>query len=81
LLVPATVNEIEEALGALKCAKLFDGFRGQPAANRQAVVKAVLAIQDYVIANADKITEVEINPLICTPQTAIAADALITREE
>ena len=43
----------------------------------QAIVNAVLAVQAYVTANATRLDEVEINPLICTPTRAVAADALI----
>jgi len=39
------------------------------------------AVQAYVLANADQVEEVEINPLICTQQTAIAADALIRKAQ
>ena len=41
------------------------------------MIAAVLALQDYVLAHKDQIEEVEINPLIVTPNAAIAADALI----
>jgi len=36
-----------------------------------------LAVQAYVVSRADALEEVEINPLIVTPQRAVAADALI----
>ena len=36
-----------------------------------------MALQDAVIALADRISEAEINPLICTETAAVAADALI----
>ena len=36
-----------------------------------------MTLQDYVVAHADRLEEVEINPLICTPNAAIAVDALI----
>ena len=42
-----------------------------------ASVRAVLAVQDYVSAHGGQVEEVEINPLICTPERAVAADALI----
>jgi acetyl-CoA synthetase len=43
------------------------------------VIAAIDAVQSYVIANADTIDEVEINPLLCTADDAIAADALIRK--
>lgn len=80
LLVPATRSMIEEALPRLKLAPLLDGFRGGPAADRRAIVDTILALQDYVMRHADDVDAVEINPLLCGPTRAVAADALITRK-
>ena len=78
-LIPASDETLNQCLNTLKIVKLLDGFRGKPAADRVAILKAIHAIQDYVIANAGTVEEVEVNPLICTPDTAIAVDALIRR--
>lgn len=80
LLIPASRADIETALGGLKIVKLLHGFRSAPAANIPAILNAITAIQNYVLANADGLEEVEVNPLICTPTDAIAADALIRRD-
>jgi len=77
LLVPAGPAEIKSALNSLKIARLLAGYRGAPAADIDAIVQAVMAVQTYVIANHGRLSEVEINPLICTTDRAIAADALI----
>jgi acyl-CoA synthetase (NDP forming) len=77
LLLPVTAQDVEHALDSLKVNKILRGFRGRPSGNRAAVIAAVLALQDYVLAHKDQIEEVEINPLIVTPNAAIAADALI----
>jgi acyl-CoA synthetase (NDP forming) len=79
LLVPSRPDQIETALMRLKCAPLLTGYRGKPAADLAAIVAAVQSVQDYVIANADTVSEVEINPLICTPNKAVAVDALIRK--
>ncbi|MDA4844096.1 acetate--CoA ligase family protein [Hoeflea poritis] len=81
LLVPASPEMIGNALDALRIAPLLNGYRGAPAASRSAIVSAIMAVQDYVIANADGLAEVEVNPLLCGPDFAIAADALISRED
>ncbi|WP_300516053.1 acetate--CoA ligase family protein [Aliiroseovarius sp.] len=80
LLVPASPEGIRKALTRLKMHKLLTGYRGAPAANIAAILDAVNAIQSYVLANADRLEEVEVNPLICTPIRAVAADALIREE-
>jgi len=77
LLIPSSDKQIRAALGRLKISKLLNGYRGKPAADTDAIVNAVMAVQDYVTRNAKGLDEVEINPLICTQTRAIAADALL----
>lgn len=77
MLLPVRAAEIDAALDQLRIAPRLSGYRGAPPAARAAIVQAVLAIQAYVTAEAAHIVEVEVNPLICTPTRAVAADALI----
>ena len=77
LLVPARAEAVEGALRSLRIWPMIEGYRGKPAADLNAIVAAVMAVQDYVIANADRVSEVEINPLMCTPDAAVAVDALL----
>jgi acetyl-CoA synthetase len=77
LLLPSDDAAIRTALSRLRIFPLLTGYRGKPAANMDAVVDAVLAVQACVIAHADRIVEIEVNPLMCTSTNAIAADALM----
>ena len=76
-LAPASRASVGALLDRLKCVPLIAGFRGAPAADREATIDAVMAIQDAVVQHADTIEEIEVNPLIATPNGAVAADALI----
>ncbi|MBW4707057.1 acetate--CoA ligase family protein [Roseobacter sp. YSTF-M11] len=77
LLLPVTGADVRAALTRLKTYPLLTGYRGKPAASIDAIVEATMALQACVIAHHDRIAEAEINPLMCTPTGAIAADALI----
>ncbi|MBZ7922564.1 acetate--CoA ligase family protein [Ensifer adhaerens] len=81
LTLPTTPEAIREAIGGLKIRKLLDGYRGAPAADFAALTDAVAAAASYVVANASKLEELDINPLMVLPngQGAVAADALIRR--
>lgn len=85
LLLPATAQDITAALKRLKMAPVLTGYRGKPAADLQAAVSAVLAVQSCVEAHRHcedgngAIAEIEINPLILTPTRAVAVDALIRK--
>jgi acyl-CoA synthetase (NDP forming) len=76
LLVPATQPEIISALKTLKTWPLFSGYRGKTACNVEAIAKAVLAVQRYVLHDPC-VTGIDVNPLIAREQDAIAVDALI----
>ncbi|HEV7305601.1 acetate--CoA ligase family protein [Ensifer sp.] len=81
LTLPTTPQAIREAIGGLKIRKLLDGYRGGPAGDDAALIDAVAAAASYVVANASKLEELDINPLMVLPngQGAVAADALIRR--
>jgi succinyl-CoA synthetase beta subunit len=76
-IVPTRAATIRAALPRLKTYPLLWGFRGAAAANIDELVDGIMALQSYVISHADRLEEVEINPMMCTPTQAIAADALI----
>ncbi len=80
LLLPATETQIGRALANLKAMRLLEGYRGGPTADIAAIITAITAVQNYVIAHQGKVQEVEINPLICCADRAVAADALIVSE-
>ncbi|MEO1468026.1 MAG: acetate--CoA ligase family protein [Pseudomonadota bacterium] len=75
LLVPATRDAVAGALSTLRVARLLAGHRGRPAADIDAILDSVMAVQAYCAAALPG--EIEINPLICGPGGAVAADALI----
>ncbi|MEM7440851.1 MAG: acetate--CoA ligase family protein [Pseudomonadota bacterium] len=79
LLVPASAEAVADALKELRIHRLLEGYRGKPTANIAALIKAIMAVQDYTLQTSNGLEEVEINPLICTPDRAVAADALIRR--
>ncbi len=79
LLLPVTADDILAAIDRLAWAQVLRGYRGRPAADIPRVVRVVESLQAYVLANAESVSEVEINPLICTPDRVVAADALIRK--
>ena len=77
LLLPVSDSDIEAALDKLRVAALLRGFRGKPPADRAAIVQSVQCIARYAQSKAHTLAEVEVNPLLCLTQGAIAVDALI----
>jgi len=79
-LAPLQQADAEEMMLELKAHVLFDGWRGSPAINRQAVVDALMAVSDLLIGN-DQILELDINPLRATDKGVLALDALIVKSD
>ncbi|NRB04902.1 MAG: acetate--CoA ligase family protein [Rhodobacteraceae bacterium] len=77
LLLPASRADMEHALQSLRIGPLLAGYRGKPGADMEALLDTLEALTSFITEHAGTLDEVEINPLIVTPTTAIAADALI----
>ena len=79
LLMPTTRERVLHALGQLKCAPLFNGFRGAPPADLNGAADVILAVASMVENDPSSIVELDINPLmlLAEGQGVVAADALI----
>ncbi len=81
MLLPATREEIHRSLGRLRLAPVLQGYRGRPGVNFARVVAAIAALCTFAEANAPRLDEIEVNPLLCRAGDAIVADALIRLRE
>ncbi len=79
LLLPVNRQDIEQALALLRFAPLLDGYRGQPPADKAAIVEAALGLARFAEDYAGKVVEVDINPVFALPegQGVLAGDAII----
>jgi len=64
------------ALGRTRVDRLLRGYRGRPAADRDAVGEAMVRLSQ-LIADVDEIAELDINPLLADGSGVIALDARI----
>ncbi|NTJ62678.1 acetate--CoA ligase family protein [Agrobacterium rhizogenes] len=79
--LPATKAEVLERISRLKVRKLIEGYRGNKGSSLEIVADAVLSAAEYVVKNAAKLEELDINPLMVLAESrgVVAADALIRR--
>ena len=71
-----TRDSIVAALRRLKGAALFDGYRGSPAVNLNAVA-AIVQTLGRLLAGTPAIREIDLNPVIARADGAVALDALM----
>ncbi|MYN66535.1 MAG: acetate--CoA ligase family protein, partial [Acidobacteria bacterium] len=80
LLLPASADDVRQALRGLRIWPMLAGHRGRPAAAVEAVVGVIDAL-GALVRDDRSIIEIEINPLIVTNEAAVAADALMLLAE
>jgi acyl-CoA synthetase (NDP forming) len=83
LLPPFTAAAVEAALNGLGIGRLLGGYRGRPAGDLPALVRAVLACARYAEENVERLLELDLNPVIVRPagRGVVAVDALVRLAE
>jgi acyl-CoA synthetase (NDP forming) len=66
--VPIGLEEARELIGTLQGAALFDGVRGRPPADRDALAELMVQLSRFAADHADLIEEIDLNPVIVHPQ-------------
>lgn len=75
-LLPLSPADIVAMLKSLRSARLFDGFRGRPPVDLDAIAEALARIGVRFVADPG-LDEIEINPLVARGDRVVALDALI----
>jgi acyl-CoA synthetase (NDP forming) len=75
-LPPVDAAQARRMLARLRVGRLLAGVRGQPAADLGAAAAAIASVSCIAAELGDLLTALDINPLICSPAGAIAADVL-----
>jgi hypothetical protein len=75
-LAPASEDAAEALLRSLRIAPLLDGARGRPAVDARSAARAAAGLSRFA-AEHPEIAEVEVNPLLVTPEGALGLDARI----
>lgn len=74
---PFGIETAREMIAELRGAKLFAGYRGQPAGDVEALAKMLVDVSGMAYAMKDRLAELDINPVFVGPKGAVAADALM----
>ncbi len=79
-LPPVSRSLAGELVESLRVGKLLEGVRGARPASIDAVTRAIVSLSDLAVELGDQLEALDINPLICGPDRAVAVDVLaITR--
>jgi len=76
-MAPLQAADVPSMLGCLRGHRLFTGHRGVAAVNLGQLTEMALRFSDLVMALGDRIDSIDLNPVFCSPQRCVVADARI----
>jgi succinyl-CoA synthetase beta subunit len=78
-LAPLRPQDVDSLIDATPLRRVLEGYRGQPAFDRQVARDAIVSISDFICAPEFEkhVSEIEINPISISANGACALDALL----
>ena len=76
-LAPLDERDAQEMINNIRAQRIFDAVRGEPAADRGALIKVLMAVGQILIKHP-RIAQIDVNPLIFEGTQPVAVDALVT---
>ncbi len=76
-MAPLEPKDVASMVTGLEARRLLEGYRGGAPVNMDALSETLISFSELVMDLADRIESVDLNPLFCSPDRCIAADARI----
>lgn len=76
-MAPLKAGDVRSMLACLRGHRLLAGHRGAAAVNVSRLTETVLSFSELVMALGDRIESIDLNPLFCSPEHCVVADARI----
>lgn len=76
-MAPLKPRDVQAMLGCLRGNRLLTGHRGVAGVNVPKLTEMMLRFADLVMALGDRIDSIDLNPVFCSPERCVAADARI----
>jgi hypothetical protein len=76
-MLPLREGDAEAMIAETRGAALLGAVRGKPAADTAALARCLYALSDFAVANAERLAEIDLNPIKALPRGCVVVDALI----
>ncbi len=76
-MAPLKERDVESMVKALKAHQLLEGFRGSAPINLRELTRMLMAFSRLIMQLEDMIESIDLNPVLCSPEKCIVADARI----
>ncbi|WP_441277039.1 acetate--CoA ligase family protein [Tardiphaga sp. 172_B4_N1_3] len=81
LLPPFTRDDAKRALAKLRIAPLFEGVRGEPPMDVDALVDAMVKIGELMADTSAKVMSIDLNPVVLNTDGCVVVDAVVFKGE
>ena len=78
---PLSRPDAEEMVREIKGYRVLQGMRGRPPVDVEALMDVILKVSRLVTDYADRIAELDINPLVVSSRGAVVVDALVVQRD
>ncbi len=78
-LAPASLEDAEEMLDEISGSQLLDGVRGNPGVDRASLANLIVSVS-HLVSDVPEIRELDLNPVIATPDGVCAVDVRVILE-
>ena len=76
-MAPLKAADVTSMVQSLKGKEILTGFRGAAGINMAALTDSMVKFSDLIMTFGDQFDSVDLNPVICTPDRCVVADARI----
>lgn len=76
-MAPLCESDVDKMIRGLKAVSLLEGFRGAEKVNMHALKKLVISFSELVMDLGDAIESIDLNPVMCSAERCVIADARI----
>lgn len=76
-MAPVTQEHVESMINSLQARQILYGYRGQPGVPLKELTRMVIDFSNLIMEMQDHIDSIDLNPVICTQDSCMIADARI----
>ena len=76
-MAPLTERDVRGMVGSLKARALLEGYRGSEAVSLGALIEMMLTFSDLALTLGERFESIDLNPVMCSGEDCIIADARI----
>jgi hypothetical protein len=76
-MAPVNPEDVPSMITCLKGGRLLSGYRGGVVVNRDELTRTLICFSEFVMAAAEMIESIDLNPVMCSAERCVVADARI----